>query len=71
MSSRVLSLFLFACVLAAGTFLASCANDPGNEKLKSDLARRNAAHADSIERRALRRNARDQRYDAWFDMIMQ
>lgn len=39
--------------------------------LQDRLDSRNEFYYRSIDRRAMRRKARDERYDAWFDMIMQ
>jgi hypothetical protein len=72
MKSRFLSLMIPAALLLPSLF-SSCASDddPGNYKLEQRLDRRNDNYQNSIDRRSMRRHARDERYDAWFDMIMQ
>ena len=39
--------------------------------LERRLEKRNDAYSRSIQRRSMRRKARDERYNQWFDMIMQ
>ena len=72
MKLRLLALTTPAAMLLLSSLFVSCASDdPGNYKLEQRLDRRNDRYSDSIERRKMRRKARDDRYDAWFDMIMQ
>ena len=73
MKSRFLTLMIPAALLLLSGLFSSCASDddPGNYKLEQRLDRRNDRYQNSIDRRAMRRKARDERYDAWFDMIMQ
>ncbi len=53
--------------LLALTVLSSCSNDA----LENRLERRNDAYMNFEERRSMRARARDERYDAWFDRIME
>lgn len=76
---------LLALALSTGALfpLISCQNkdpdvpntyqfrDPGNVELQRKLNSKNAKHQNRMDRRSMRRSARDDRYDAWFDMIMQ
>ena len=45
--------------------------DPGNVELKRKLEQKNQNYYNRMDRRSMKRQARDDRYDAWFDMIMQ
>ncbi len=73
MKSRFLTFSLLVAAALIPNLFVSCASDddPGNYKLEQRLDRRNDKYSNSIERRSMRRKARDDRYDAWFDMVMQ
>jgi hypothetical protein len=47
--------------------LASCSS---NEELQDRMDKRNESYYKLQERREIRQDARDDRYDAWFDRIM-
>lgn len=55
---------LLAAVTCA---LASCSS---NEELQDRMDKRNESYYKLQERREIRQDARDDRYDAWFDRIM-
>lgn len=60
--------------LLATSCLAGCAKDPYEDPmytLQRDLRHRNERWDTSMERRAMRREARDERYDSWFDSVME
>lgn len=73
MKSRFLFLILLPlAAIILPTFFVSCrSDDPGNERLQQKLDRRDAAYGNRIDRRSMRRSSRDDRYNAWFDMLMQ
>lgn len=61
-----------ACLLALiglgiPIVVPSCAS---NAELEERLDRRNEAHAKYQERREIRQDARDERYNAWYDRVM-
>lgn len=58
-------LLFFALILATG--LTSCASD---ENLTYRLRKRNDEYIERQERREMRKEARNQRYNAWFDRVM-
>ena len=49
-------------------YLSSCATD--NAALQERLDKRNASYQQLQDRRQMREQARDERYDAWFDRVM-
>lgn len=59
-----IKLSLLAAVTCA---LASCSS---NEELQDRMDKRNDSYYKLQERREIRQEARDDRYDAWFDRIM-
>ncbi len=63
---KYLPLFI-ALFLATG--LSSCSTDR-NENLTYRLKKRNDVYLEKQDRRAMRKEARDKRYNAWFDRIM-
>jgi hypothetical protein len=67
----LLILLPLAAITLPTLFVSCASDDPGNVKLEQKLYHKNNDHANSIERRSMKRHARDQRYDAWFDMLMQ
>ena len=72
MKSRFLTFsLLLAAALLPNLFVSCASDDPGNYQLEQKLDKRNDRYGNRIDRRSMRRHARDQRYDAWFDMIMQ
>ena len=73
MKSRFFLLIILplASLTLPNLFVSCATNDPGNKRLEQKLYQQNSDQANSIERRSMRRGARDQRYDAWFDMLMQ
>jgi hypothetical protein len=54
-------------LVAACGCLASCSSP---EELQSRMDKRNDSYYNLQERREIRQDARDDRYDAWFDRIM-
>jgi hypothetical protein len=56
-----------ALVLLTAVTLTSCSS---NEELQHRLDRRNDSYFKLQERREMRQDARDERYEAWFDRIM-
>jgi hypothetical protein len=50
--------------------VALCASCSSNEELQDRMDKRNEAYYNLQERREIRQDARDDRYDAWFDRIM-
>lgn len=63
-----------ALLLAAAALLGACANDPYQDSmytLKRNLRHRNQRWDKFQDRQAMRREARDDRYDAWFNSVMQ
>jgi hypothetical protein len=69
---KTLSLLLAALTVAAA--LSGCAKDPYEDPmytLQRDLRHRNEKWDTTMERRAMRREARDERYESWFDSVME
>jgi hypothetical protein len=56
-------------VLSFITLFSSCSSK-SNEELARRLDKRNDAYFSWQERRKIRQEARDERYQAWFDRIM-
>jgi hypothetical protein len=68
---RLLLTILFA---APAVFLSGCANDSYDDptyRLQRNLYERNQKWDNFTSRQAMRRNARDSRYQAWFNSVMQ
>jgi len=57
----------FLCLLAS-CLLNSCTTD--TEQLRYDLNKKNERYLDRQERWKMRREARQERTDAWFDRLM-
>jgi hypothetical protein len=55
-------------VLIATCLLASCTTD--TDELRHELKERNERYIDRQERARMRKNARQERTDAWFDRVM-
>ncbi len=68
-SSSIFRLFPSAgiALVTATILLSSCAS---NEELQNRMDSRNANYQSLQDRREIRQDARDERYDAWFDRIM-
>ncbi len=65
-------LFPLAALLGvAGSLTCTgCAStDPGNERLERRLDDRNTSYHNRMDRREIRRGARDDRYDRWFEAM--
>jgi hypothetical protein len=60
---------LFIALAFVATGFSSCASDH-DENLTYRLKKRNDDYLDKQERRSMRKEARDKRYNAWFDRIM-
>lgn len=60
------SLSLLLCGLAITPLLGACSN----AALQDRMDRRSGAYSSFQERREIRQDARDQRYDAWWDRVM-
>lgn len=58
---------LLICLITASC-LASCTTD--TDELRWKLKERNEKYLDAQERRKMRKDARQERVDAWFDRIM-
>ncbi|CAN5905906.1 hypothetical protein BH11VER1_BH11VER1_07360 [soil metagenome] len=61
-------LLLFSALFLA-TGLSSCSSDR-NENLTYRLKKQNDIYLEKQERRTMRKEARDKRFNAWFDRIM-
>jgi hypothetical protein len=57
-------------ILVGSLILFSSCSSKSNEELARRLDKRNDAYFNWQERRKLRQQARDERYQAWFDRIM-
>jgi hypothetical protein len=55
-------------ILTAACFLSSCAID--TDELRDRLKKRNKRYIDRQEQAKMRKNARQERTDAWFDRVM-
>jgi hypothetical protein len=69
---KALAILLAGLLAAAGT--AGCAKDPYEDPmytLQRDLRHQNQAWDTRMERRAMRREARDERYESWFNSVME
>jgi hypothetical protein len=55
-------------VALATTLLTSCTTD--TDELRSKLKRRNEKYLERQEQARMRKNARQERTDAWFDRVM-
>jgi hypothetical protein len=55
-------------VLLSMSILSSCTTD--TDELRWKLKERNEKYLDAQERRTMRKEARQERVDAWFDRIM-
>lgn len=64
---KQLSLFIALTIVATG--FSSCASDR-DENLTYRLKKRNDEYLERQERRTMRKEARDKRYNAWFDRVM-
>jgi hypothetical protein len=53
--------------LSAFAPLGGCAGDEGNAGLEARLESRNSSYENFLERRSMRREARDERYRRWWD----
>jgi outer membrane murein-binding lipoprotein Lpp len=65
---------LLAAVIATGTFAGCANNDPYQDPpytLQRNLYNRNQKWDQMMERKYMRNQARDQRYDAWFNAVME
>ena len=65
---------LLLATLTVAAALSGCAKDPYEDPmytLQRDLRHRNEKWDTTMERRAMRREARDQRYESWFDSVME
>ena len=62
---------MLALVIGATSMLSGCATQESNEELAARLDQRNESYRLYRERRAMRMQARDERYRMWFDSIMQ
>jgi hypothetical protein len=73
MKSRFLLLIILplAAIMLPTLFVSCASDDPGNERLQQKLDSRDASYGNRIDRRSMRRSSRDDRYNAWFDMLMQ
>lgn len=60
---------LFIALIIAATGFTSCSTDH-EISLANRLKRRNELYLQKQERRSMRKEARDQRFNAWFDRIM-
>ena len=67
----ILALLLSA---SAALLLSGCASDSYDDptyRLQHNLQERNQKWENFTNRQAMRRNARDSRYQAWFNSVMQ
>lgn len=64
-TKRAISLIFLA--LGASMFAPSCAS---NEELAQRLDRRTESYSKYQDRKKMRAEARDDRYDAWYDRVM-
>ena len=67
LNSTVRRLLLLSAALGLLTGLPSCAS---NEELQTRLDKRNEAYSNYQDRRKIRSNAMDERYNAHFDRVM-
>lgn len=59
---------LLLLLLTTTTFLTSCTTD--TDELRSKLKRKNEAYLDRQERWKMRKEARQERVDAWYDRML-
>jgi hypothetical protein len=57
-------------VILGSAILGSSCSTKSNEELARRLEKRNDAYFNWQERRKIRQEAREERYQAWFDRIM-
>jgi len=65
--SSIRAILLAGCGLCLASGLTSCAS---NDKLQERLDRRTDAAVNYQERRKMRNEANDVRYNAWYDRVM-
>jgi hypothetical protein len=63
-------LLIVAAASVAAPFLTSCATDESNTQLRRRLDERNESYRERQERRAIRAQAREERYNIWWDRVM-